>query len=376
MLFLNQIEKALFMYKKHGAASIPKFILFKGLSLLSKWTRSFLLFFISDKLNDTLSDAKILTHSQLLKASSAKARKILLKAFVYGSSSNDELNIRASTYSYIFGYPVRRDYSRKYDRFNAINLKKCNKRKIARVRDPVYILPYYITHFGHFTGEILGSILLYLSTLEGSPLENRKIVVAINGKDSEGLLYLIENKNIQLYLINNHYDYLFEDAVTLPVAHPFQSLSFSKTIIDQNIPVSNKSYKNVFITSGRKERIKNIDQVIEYFNKTGFHVYIHDSSMNIVDLLTLIKSADNVVIDEGSLSHNVILANRMKYYVISSTHPKDLSDSEYDGGGIFDLIDAGKREYIMAKIEKMGYHSYSHQVSVDIDDLRMLFGRA
>jgi len=363
------------MYKKHGAVSIPKFILFRGLSSLSRWTRSFLLLLISDKLNYTLSDAKILTHSQLLKASSAKARKILLKAFAYGSSSNGELNIRASTYSYIFGYPVRRDYSRKFDRFNAINLKKCNKRKIVRVKEPVYILPYYVTHFGHFTGEILGSILLYLSTLEGLPLENRKIVVAINGKDSESLLYLIGSQNIQLYLINNHCDYLFEDAVTLPVAHPFQSLSFLKTIIDQSIPISNKSYKNVFITSGRQERVKNIGQVIEYFNEIGFHIYINDSSMDIVDVLTMIKLADNIVIEEASLSHLAILSNRSKYYVISGSNPKDLSDSEYDGGGIFDLIDIGKREFIKAKVEEIGCHPYSHQVGVDIDDLRVLFGR-
>ena len=39
------------------------------------------------------------------------------------------------------------------------------------------------------------------------------------------------------------------------------------------------------------------------------------------------------------------------------------------------LIDIGKREFIKAKVEEIGCHPYSHQVGVDIDDLRVLFGR-
>ena len=363
------------IYQKHNFKGILNFLFFKVLSSLSKNIRRALLFIVSDNLRNILTKGEIFSIKDLNNELQKKKRKILIKGFEYGSSVNKIPNVRFSSYSKFLNFSIRRDFSYKFDRFNAIRIKTSRYRDTVTIEEPVFVFDYYVTHFGHFTGEILGSIYAYAIILSEKEEVNRKVVIAFNGKDSNDLLEVVLTNSFQTLTIDNRKNYIFNNAITLPILHPIQSLSYVKNVLarkTEEIKIK-ETYKKIFITSGRENRIQNIDEVISFFNNNGFFVYRNDSSLNILELVKLMKLAEIVVIEEASLSHLAIMANLNEYFVISGTKPKYLNDSEFEGGGIFDLIDLGKRIYIDADQIEESCHSYSTKLNVKMDKLKKLF---
>jgi len=363
------------IYQKHNFKGILNFLFFRVLSSLSKNIRRALLFIVSDNLRNILTKGEIFSIKDLNNELQKKKRKILIKGFEYGSSVNKIPNVRFSSYSKFLNFSIRRDFSYKFDRFNAIRIKTSRYRDTVTIEEPVFVFDYYVTHFGHFTGEILGSIYAYAIILSEKEEVNRKVVIAFNGKDSNDLLEVVLTNSFQTLSIDIRKNYIFNNAITLPILHPIQSLSYVKNVLarkTEEIKIK-ETYKKIFITSGRENRIQNIDEVISFFNNSGFFVYRNDSSLNILELVKLMKLAEIVVIEEASLSHLAIMANLNEYFVISSTRPKYLNDSEFEGGGIFDLIDLGKRIYVDTDQIEESCHSYSSKLNVKMDKLKKLF---
>ncbi len=295
-------------------------------------------------------------------------RSYLIKSFQYGSQINDAIPIQCHIFRRYSFLAIRVTYFKYFDGAVSNFIRKNMIRQNFFIHEPVFILPYYNTHFGHYTGELLGQIVMYESLMKRN--SERKLLIVRGGGDSDIYIdkfcskYNIKYVESDLMLSSDLY---LGNAVCLPLVHPWQGINFLKNKIIRSFVHASEKVEGVFLTTGRRSRIVNVDDVISFFEAKGF-VIIRSKDTFTEQILSLIKDAKVCVTEDATISHFVMLHRTMKYYTLSPKSSK-FSGSEYFGGYVFNEFDAPRRIPIECEIISTGKHIMSSQIRVNIDRL-------
>ena len=250
------------------------------------------------------------------------------------------------------------------------------------VDEPVFLLPYYVTHFGHYTGEILGLLPLYAKLIKEMSLVGKRKLVYIEGdEDSQLMLSSFHLDDCCLKISPQmalDHTLIFPDAILLPLMHPWQNISFLKNSLSTHFPYIPTSTKKVFLTSYRTERITNLEELLEYFKLNNFEVV---DARN-CDVLTAskIRNADVLICEDGSISHMPLIHRNEKYFVLRSNHFKfkhseayyEYSEAHYAGGFIFTEFHEGLRIHVPCRMVKEQKHPLASRIFVDLEKLDQL----
>jgi len=339
-------------------------------------TKIFLIF-VNEKIYSTSSFSKIYSYNYLnKKINNLSVKNINKKYIILTHEVGNKINGIQSVASYVFRkfsffkIRVTNFYYWNQAIFNNHNrLKKKNK---ILIDEPVFLLPYYNTHFGHYSGEILGLILLYTSLIPNNT--KRKILIPKGSKEID--IYLkkfCSLKKIKFIkpeiLLSNQV--VVNNGVCLPVCHPWQNINYLKNKLIASFPYNNKKTYGVFLTSERSERIKNINEVVKFFLSNKFKI-IKTNQLTSIETLSSIKNAKICVTEDATLSHFVMLHRTKKYFVFSI--PDDsYSKDEYFGAYIFNEFDFPKRIKIKCElVDKKNFRGMSSKINVKIKDIKKI----
>jgi hypothetical protein len=345
-----------------------KFILRKSLS-----------FFVGQKIFLVVNYAPIrslASISVLINKINSQGKFYSLHSFPYGNKFKKKQTLISDVYRILgkknhqIGFKICENLSfRSSTQF--IYLKRSNPKIV--IKSPVYLLTYYNTHFGHYSGEILGLLSLYSNLIVDS--SNRKLLYVEAGDYSEFLINAIANKNKLFKLksevcLKNRIDIL--DAIPLPPVHPWQNLIYLKNQLEKStFYKKTEDIKGIFLTSGRHERIYNLDCVVNLFLKFGFKIIYMDklSKQNCSE----IRNTETFFCDDASISHVPLIHRHKKYFVFATKGNENYSESEYSGGYIFNELDYARRVDIKCEvIEKSKIHFMTSKLKVDITNLQKI----
>jgi hypothetical protein len=252
-----------------------------------------------------------------------------------------------------------------------IYLKRSNPKIV--IEAPVYLLTYYSTHMGHYTGETLGLLSMYSDLIVDS--SNRKLLYVEGGDYSELLINVFPNKNKLFKLkpevcLKNRIDIL--DGIPLPPVHPWQNLIYLKNQLEKStFYIKTEKIKGIFLTSGRQERIHNLDCVVNLFIKFGFKILYMDK-LNKYNY-SEIRNTKILFCDDATVSHLPLIHRNKKYFVFKAKGNKNYSETEYSGGYVFVELDFPRRIEINCEIiEKSKVHFITSKLKVDITKLKKI----
>lgn len=221
--------------------------------------------------------------------------------------------------------------------------KNINNEKFF-INDELFVLPYYTSVFGHFAGDLLGSILFFLSNIK---------------KESKLFLYTPSNYwdkffkeefGDKVYLLNPkeilNKNIIFKNCMVLPRMNTVQNYILAKNYLNNYINTNLEGEKNIFLSSGRSSRIANIEDVENYFRNKEFEV-IDPSKLPIIECLTKIKNANLLVSEKASILNNIHLVRDKKYFILSSGDERTNSKKSFTYAGIYKSLNEGISEDII-----------------------------
>ena len=251
------------------------------------------------------------------------------------------------------------------------SLKQQGSKPTIVIDEPALLLPYYTTHFGHFTGDCLGAIIA-LSKL--APTENRKLFfIAPNQYDEIINRY---GKQSRLQKIDSQqaftHNVIFSNACLLPRISPWQNLSLCSQIFWEASSSLPTKPQKVFLTSGRSERIENIEEVISFLRSENVYI-LNPKNHGFEATLAILRDAQVVISENGSITHNILIGRNKPFYVLSAPGWNQLSASEFAGGGIYNAY----KDYLSHDIEcrpskTESHHPFSTSITVDLADLKAI----
>ena len=242
------------------------------------------------------------------------------------------------------------------------------KKGSITIDDPVYVIPYLTNHFGHFTGECLGSIIAFSHLIESGP---RKLYVIIPESLRESLEHRANFDRIVALPATtaDKNDITFSDAKILPRLSAWQNLCIAQQAYG-NLPAVAQVHQKVFLTSERESRIANIVTLTSYLSERGFFI-LNPNKHLFEETLSILRECDYLLTENGSITHNILISRRKPYTVLTSANGLTLSPSEFVGGGIFNAFNCFLANYIVCQPANSNWthHAYSTQLYVEIDKL-------
>jgi hypothetical protein len=256
-----------------------------------------------------------------------------------------------------------------YEQYKKIRSSK-NKKKLS-INENIYLLPYYTSHFGHFAGDLLGQILYYVNFMPEINNQN-KLFVITPSKEWDDFLIKFSKNNIAIYKPNAilESNYLFKNSIILPRISSVQNYLLAKNILSTKIKKNKNSPKKVFLTSEREDRISNIYELKKKLEDSGF-ILVNPKNFKVLDLLTIIKSADILISEKASILNNVHLVRDEKYYLLSSITEKILNKKLFYGAGIYKEFHRGLFEEIYCEDDptNQDVRAFKKRIKVDVNSL-------
>ena len=227
-------------------------------------------------------------------------------------------------------------------------LNKTKKNKKIFINENLYLLPYYTSHFGHFIGDVLGSVLYYLAYIKDLNTNNRLLITTPSIKWDNFLNRISSNK---LKIIKPRKlvsaNYLIKSSKILPRMSSYQNMILAKNILENDIKENTENDK-IFLTTGRSDRISNIDELISELKVAGFKIII-PQNYEIYELLIYIKSASILISEKASILNNVHLVRNKPYLILSSMSENNLDKKLFNGAGIYKKFHTGLFTEIMCE---------------------------
>ena len=256
-----------------------------------------------------------------------------------------------------------------YEQYKKI--KTTTEKKIKKFNEKIFLLPYYTSHFGHFTGDLLGQIIYYLTHVPEINRNNKLLVITPSKKWDDFLQYFSKN-NIKLIKPKEilSTNYLFSNAKILPRMSSIQNYILAKNIISSKLYKKKKLPKKVFLTTGREDRISNIVKLNKKLQSLGFEIVI-PGNYEIINLLNIIKSAEILISEKASVLNNVHLIRNNKYFLLSSETEKNLDAKLFIGAGIYKEFNRGlaKEIYCVDDPGNQNVRAFKKRIKVNIDNL-------
>ncbi len=246
-----------------------------------------------------------------------------------------------------------------------------NKNKKV-IEDIYFVLPYYTSVFGHFTGDLFGSIMYYLEFV----VKKYKLFLITPSEKWNNFFEKMYPNKVHLVkpidvLENNLF---FKNVMILPRMNTVQNYIFSNNILNKYLNNSNHNSDKVFLTSKRDERIKNIVDVVDLLKKKGFKI-IDPRDKEILDLLQIIKSCEVLITEKASTLNNLHLCRNKPYYIFSSDNEKIDDIKKFTYAGIYKCYHKGLYVDIFCKNSKKDkiLKPFKNQIHVDLDHLNNIF---
>jgi len=265
-------------------------------------------------------------------------------------------------------------HSREFSRATLIEVYRQRHKPCIEINDPVYLMPYNTNHFGHFTGECLGALIYFSNILNDT---NRRIQFICPKPLLNSIIKYCDSKKINqiasLTLQDNNF--IFNDAIILPRLTAWQNMSLCIDIFRDLPAYKTPKYDRIFLTSERPNRIVNLDEVKFFLKQKGFQI-LNPKDYSFEETLILLRDAELVVTEAGSITHNILLSRSKPYHVLVSENAQNMSVVELSGGGVFNMIRILNAKYHYCKPLATGgsHHAYAHAIIVDIDKLRTEIG--
>lgn len=298
----------------------------------------------------------------------AAGSRVELRSFAFGESGDSN---NPSIASIALENNVGHHYTHHFLGDMRGSLKQQSDKPTAVIDEPALLLPYYTTHFGHFTGDCLGAII---ALSKFSPTENRKLFfIAPNQYDAIINQY---GKQLRLQKIDSQqaftHNVIFSNACLLPRISPWQNLSLCGQIFGEAISSLSTKPQKVFLTSERAERIENIAEVVDFLRTQNVYI-LNPHNHGFEETLAILRDADVVISENGSITHNILIARNKPFYILSAPGWNQLSPSEFAGGGIYNAFKDYLSNYIECQpIQKESHHPFSTLITVDLADLKAI----
>ena len=247
-------------------------------------------------------------------------------------------------------------------------LKIIEAKKIRRknIENELFVLPYYTSHFGHFSGDVLGSLLYYLSWLKKNNFKRKLLVLTPSQKWNNFLIKLFEEQCFFIYpedaLANNFY---LKNVKILPRMSTWQNFQISKNIL---ISYLSEDYKNIniFLTTERPERITNIINLIDSLKKKNFEI-LNPINVDIQTLLTKIRNSNILITEKASIANNLNIIRDKPFYILLSKNEKNLSKKLFAGAGIHKSFLTGIMREIYCDDDPFSQNSKPYKKSIKVD---------
>ncbi len=251
-------------------------------------------------------------------------------------------------------------------------LKSNLDKKEKIISNELFVLPYYTSVFGHFVGDLLGSILYYLEY----KIKNSKLFLVTPSKEWDSFFEKLYPTKVQIvkpnYLLE--YNVVFEKSFILPRVNTVQNYILANNILNNYLDNTIHNEDKIFLTSKRNERIENIDEVILLLKKKGFKI-IDPRDKEILELLQIIKSCKILICEKASIINNVHLCRVKPYYIFSSNNEAIDDKKKFTYAGIYKSFHKGLYIDILCDnySNKINLKPYKNKISVDLKYLDKLF---
>ena len=243
-----------------------------------------------------------------------------------------------------------------------------NKKDLV-MEESLYVLPYYTSVFGHFAGDILGSIMFYLENY----IRNYKLFCITPSElwtkflreKFQDKLIIYEPKKLLEFNI------LFQNSYVLPRINTVQNYILSNNILNKYLDINLTRNNKIFLTTGRKDRISNINEVIDFLEKRQFEI-IYPQRVPIVELLSKIKFAKVLISEKASVLENIHLCRNDLYYILSSRTENINTKEKFSYAGIYKSLHKGLYKEIFCDDDPVDQDSkpYKKRIFVDLQKLK------
>jgi hypothetical protein len=168
--------------------------------------------------------------------------------------------------------------------------------------------------------------------------------------------------------------YLRDCLCFFPARNKAIPLSFAQEHVIRNLKKENDPNKKrkILLTSGRKERIANIDILARILRKDSW-ACINPLITPARLVLKLIYNADMLVSENGSILFNCFLARTKEYYVLASERISSMSIRDNLGGGVYNNFHEGVIRYIRCEALKQSHHPFSDKILVKHSSIPKLY---
>jgi hypothetical protein len=245
------------------------------------------------------------------------------------------------------------------------------KKKIKKtIEDELYVLPYYTSHFGHFSGEILGSLLYYLKWIKKNNYKRKLLILTASEEWNNFLTKFFKEECFIIYpedaLSNN---YILKNVKILPRMSTWQNFQISKNILNSYLSDEYKDI-NIFLTTERAERITNIKNLVDSLKKKNFEV-LNPTHVDVQTLLTKIRNCNILITEKASIANNLNIIREKPFYILLSRNEKNLSKKLFAGAGIHKSFLTGLMKEIYCDDDPFAENikPYKKSIRVDINKL-------
>ena len=123
-------------------------------------------------------------------------------------------------------------------------------------------------------------------------------------------------------------------------------------------------YSKVFLTSERPDRIANINEVINQARNSQWQI-LNPLKNNLIKTLSVIRYADTLISENGSILFNCFLSRNKPYRVLTSSRSREYSTIFYEGGYTYNKYHESIIMYIYCSNTIASHHPYSDRIIVD-----------
>ncbi|MCP9830286.1 DUF563 domain-containing protein [Synechococcus sp. HJ21-Hayes] len=235
--------------------------------------------------------------------------------------------------------------------FDAIRLAR--RKPFVQWRAPVAVFPHSTSHFGHFVGDMLGSIVWFSRRPEICFSERQILATVPSPAWAAALAKLCPEGSLQLStpekLLASNLD--LSDALVLPRLSTWQSLTLARDavisalgdgVFADDMAFVRKRYpgEKIFLCSGRVQRIINLDMVCELFVSYGYNV-VNPISIPVPELLARVSCASRLWCEQGSMVLNPLISRDRPYRLFAlelAQARKCPASQAFLGGGLYNAF--------------------------------------
>tara|TARA_B110000503_G_C7139446_1_gene410259 strand:+ start:768 stop:1862 length:1095 start_codon:yes stop_codon:yes gene_type:complete len=254
-----------------------------------------------------------------------------------------------------------------YQQHNNICLNS-NKKDLV-IEEPLYVLPYYTSVFGHFAGDVLGSTIYYLENY----IKNYKLFCITPSEFWTNFLKERFQERLIIYKPKKllEFNILFQNSYVLPRINTVQNYILSNNILNKYLDINLSTNNKIFLTTGRKDRISNITEVIDFLEKRQFEI-VYPQRIPIVELLSKIKFAKVLISEKASALENIHLCRNNPYYILSSRNENINTKEKFSYAGIYKSLHKGLYNEIFCDDDPIDQNSkpYKKRIFVDLQKLK------